>query len=105
MDFDDIGVVTVAMVLADPDKFVGETLADPLEGIDYGRCKAKVMRAADGTLVIHTFAHGGGLYRLRHDARSATAALTLAIAALADATPEGVVGRCNGDTGDQRAGA
>ena len=76
LDFDDIGVVTVAMVLADPDKFVGETLADPLEGIDYGRCKAKVMRASDGTLVIHTFAHGGGLYRLRHDARSATAALT-----------------------------
>ena len=91
LDFDDIGAVPVAMVLADPDKFVGETLADPLEGIDYGRCKAKVMRGADGTLVIHTFAHGGGLYRLRHDARSATAALTLAIAALADATPEGVV--------------
>ena len=76
LDFDDIGVVTVAMVLADPDKFVGETLADPLEGIDYGRCKAKVMRAPDGTLVIHSFAHGGGLYRPRHDARSATAALT-----------------------------
>ena len=91
LDFDNIGAVPVAMVLADPDKFVGETLADPLEGIDYGRCKAKVMRGADGTLVIHTFAHGGGLYRLRHDARSATAALTLAIAALADATPEGVV--------------
>ena len=84
LDFDDIGAVPVAMVLADPDKFVGETLADPLEGIDYGRCKAKVMRASDGTLVIHTFAHGGGLYRLRRDAQSATAAL-------ADATPEGVV--------------
>ena len=76
LDFDDLGVVTVAMVLADPDKFVGETLADPLEGIDYGRCKAKVMRAPDGALVIHSFAHGGGLYHLRHDARSATAALT-----------------------------
>ena len=91
LDFDDLGVVTVATVLADPDKFVGETLADPLEGIDYGRCKAKVMRAHDGALVIHTFAHGGGLYHLRHDARSATAALTKAIAALADATPAGVV--------------
>ena len=91
LDFDDLGVVTVATVLADPDKFVGETLADPLEGIDYGRCKAKVMRAPDGALVIHSFAHGGGLYHLRHDARSATAALTEAIAALADATPAGIV--------------
>ena len=59
LDFDDLGAVTVAKVLADPDKFVGETLADPLEGVDYGRCKAKVMRAADGALVIHSFAHGG----------------------------------------------
>ena len=89
LDFDDLGVVTVATVLADPDKFVGETLADPLEGIDYGRCKAKVMRAHDGALVIHSFAHGGGLYHLRHDARSAAAAL--AEAAAADATPAGVV--------------
>ena len=87
LDFDDLGVVTVAAVLAEPDKFVGETLADPLEGIDYGRCKAKLMRAHDGALVIHSFAHGGGLYHPRHDARSATAA----IAALADATPAGIV--------------
>src|SRR5262249_53309771 len=73
LDFDDLGLVTVATVLAAPDKFVGETLADPLEGVDYGRCKAKVMRRPDGTLVIHTFAHGGGLYFPRHDARSANA--------------------------------
>ena len=98
LEFDDvgIGVVTVGAVLAHPDKFVGETLADPLEGIDYGQCKAKVMRAANGALVIHTFAHGGGLFHLRHDARSANAALGGAVAALADAmpadtTPEGVV--------------
>ena len=86
LDFDDLDAVTVAEVLADPDKFVGETLADPMEGADYGRCKAKVMRAANGTVVIHTFAHGGGLYHLRHDAVSATAALTEAKAA-----PAGVV--------------
>jgi hypothetical protein len=91
LDFDDLGVVTVAMVLAKPDKFVGETLADPLEGVDYGRCKAKVMRAHDGALVIHSFAHGGGLYHPRHDARSASAALANAIAALTDATPAGIV--------------
>ena len=88
LDFDDLGVKTVATVLADPDTFVGETLADPLEGIDYGRCKAKVMRAHDGALVIHSFAHGGGLYHLRHDAQSAATALA---EAEAKATPASVV--------------
>jgi hypothetical protein len=87
LDFDDLGVVTVAMVLANPDKFVGETLADPLEGVDYGRCKAKVMRAHNGALIIHSFAHGGGLHHLRHDAQSASDALAKAIAKLAAATP------------------
>jgi hypothetical protein len=49
-------------VLANPDRFVGETLADPLEGIEYGRCKAKIMRRADGSLWIHSFAHGRTVY-------------------------------------------
>src|SRR6516165_4953799 len=44
VDFDHHGIVSVATLLADPDRFIGETLADPLEGADYGRCKAKVMR-------------------------------------------------------------
>lgn len=75
LEFDHLGAHTVADVLADPDGFVGETLADPLEGVDYGRCKAKVMRADDGGLLIHSFAHGRGLYLLRHDVRSAKAAI------------------------------
>ena len=78
LDFDHLGIVSVAEVLAQPDRFVGETLADPLEGVDNGRCKAKVMRANDGGLFIHSFAHGRTLYRLRHDARSAKAAITRA---------------------------
>jgi hypothetical protein len=78
LDFDHLGIVSVAAVLADPDRFAGETLADPLEGVDYGRCKAKVMRADDGGLFIHSFAHGRALYRLRHDARSAKAAIAQA---------------------------
>jgi hypothetical protein len=78
LDFDHLGIVSVAEVLADPDRFVGETLADPMEGGDYGRCKAKLMRGDDGGLFIHSFAHGGGIYRLRHDARSAKAAITQA---------------------------
>ena len=58
LEFDHLGIVRVAEVLADPDRYLGETLADPLEGVDYGRCKAKVMRADDGGLFIHSLAHG-----------------------------------------------
>jgi hypothetical protein len=83
LDFDQLGLVTVANVLADPDRFVGETLADPLEGATYGRAKAKVMKADDGGLLIHSFAHGRGLYQLRHDVRSAKAAIVQAPASAA----------------------
>ena len=75
LEFDELGPVSVSEVLDDPDRFVGETLADPLEGIDYGRCKAMVMRADDGSHFIHSFAHGRAIYHLRYDARTAIAAL------------------------------
>jgi hypothetical protein len=48
LEFDHLGVVTVGAVLADADRYVGETLADPMEGVDYGRCKAIVMKGGDG---------------------------------------------------------
>jgi DNA-binding transcriptional LysR family regulator len=32
LDFDHVGSVSVAAVLSKPDEFIGETLADPLEG-------------------------------------------------------------------------
>jgi hypothetical protein len=70
LEFDDaaIGVKSVAEVLADPQRFVGETLADPLEGVDYGRCKAKVMTDDRGDgLFVNSFAHGGMGYRLMLD--------------------------------------
>jgi hypothetical protein len=54
---------------------VGETLADPLEGPAYGPGKAKIMRRADGSLWIHSFAHGGCFYELKLDARSIEQAL------------------------------
>ena len=56
LEFDDpdLAGITVADVLADPDKYVGETLADPLEGVDYGRCKAKIMRRANGSVYGYT---------------------------------------------------
>jgi hypothetical protein len=66
---------TVGDVLADPARFVGETLADPLEGISYGRCKALIMQRADGTLWVHSFAHGRTTYDLKHDAATIEAAL------------------------------
>jgi hypothetical protein len=40
----------VGDVLADPDRFVGATLADPQEGVEYGTGKAKVMQRPDGSL-------------------------------------------------------
>jgi hypothetical protein len=62
---------TVADVLADPACFEGATLADPLEGVEYGRCKARIMRRDDGTLWINSFAHGRTVYEMRLDARAA----------------------------------
>ena len=59
---------TVGDVLADPSRFAGATLADPVEGVDYGRGCAKIMIADDGTPWIHSFAHGRAIYRLRYDA-------------------------------------
>ena len=74
-DDEDLTGITVADVLADPTRFEGTTLADPLEGVAYGRCKAKIMRWADGTPWIHSFAHGRTIYELKLDARAAQTAL------------------------------
>jgi hypothetical protein len=66
---------SVGDVLADPDRFEGATLADPLEGIEYGTCKAKILQRADGTPWIHSFAHGRTIYELKLDAAAARAAI------------------------------
>ena len=75
--FDDpeIGTVTAAEVLRAPERFAGETLADPLEGVSYGRCKAKVMRRDDGVPWIHSFAHGRATYALKLDSAALDAIL------------------------------
>ena len=65
-------------MLKDPARFVGATLADPLEGPDYGRCKAMVMRRADGSSWINSFAHGRTVYELRYDARAVSALIDAA---------------------------
>jgi hypothetical protein len=79
-DDEELAHCSVADVLADPEKFEGATLADPLEGIDYGRCKARIMRRADGTPWINSFAHGRTVYELKLN----TAALRTALARVAD---------------------
>jgi hypothetical protein len=64
LDFDNLGTCTVAEMLANPEKYLDETLADPLEGSTYGRGKAKVLRQNNRCLMIHSFAHGGVNYKL-----------------------------------------
>jgi hypothetical protein len=88
LPFDDEEFVdaTVAVVLADPAKFEGATLADPVEGVEYGVGKAKVLLRGDGTPWINSFAHGRTVYELRYDFRAARAVLEkTAKVALADA--------------------
>ena len=77
LPFDDpaLAGTTVAQVLADPALFAGETLADPIEGLEYGVCKAKVMLRGDGTPWIHSFAHGRTTYDLLHDSEAVRRAL------------------------------
>jgi hypothetical protein len=56
---------TVGNVLDDPERFEGESLADPIEGIAYGAQTAQVLRRRDnGTPWIKSFAHGGISYTL-----------------------------------------
>jgi hypothetical protein len=77
LPFDDpaLGGASVADVLADPERYEGETLADPVEGVGYGVAKAKVLLRPDGTVLIHSFAHGRTVYVLKHDAASVRALL------------------------------
>ena len=74
-DDDDLGIVTVDTVMADPARYDGETLADPIDGIEYGPGKAKLFINDDGSIVINSFAHGGRQFRLLHSAASARTAI------------------------------
>jgi D5 N terminal like len=59
---------TVGDVLDDPGRFEGKTLADPIEGSDYGKSTAKVLRRRDnGKPWINSFAHGGVTYTLQRE--------------------------------------
>ncbi|MGH6968343.1 MAG: hypothetical protein ACREEN_04480, partial [Stellaceae bacterium] len=70
--------VTVGDVLDNPARFDGETLADPLEGLGYGRNVAKIMRDGEGWPWVFSFAHGKTIYRLRYDSAALEAKLKAA---------------------------
>jgi hypothetical protein len=74
-DDDDFAGCTVGDVLADPNRFEGATLADPIEGVQYGICKARIMVRTDGTPWIHSFAHGRTIYELKHSRSTVRAAI------------------------------
>jgi hypothetical protein len=76
--FDDLGLVAVADVLADPARFEGETLADPIEGTDYGANCAIIKLHDDGSPWIFSFAHGGCKYELKHNFASIEARINAA---------------------------
>jgi hypothetical protein len=86
LQFDDerLAGKTVADVLTNPNRYVGETLADPQEGVEYGRGKAKILRRPDGSLLIHSFAHGRTVYELKIDLGMARAMLRRAPVAEVD---------------------
>jgi hypothetical protein len=77
LPFDDADFAgcTVSDVLADPQRFEGATLADPLEGVEYGVCKARIMLHSDGSPWIHSFAHGRTTYELKHSRSTTLAAI------------------------------
>ena len=68
LEFDDGTAVIVADVLADPGSFHGRTLGDSIEGPSYGMGKGKIYWNSDNSVLIHSFAHGGIVYRLNNDA-------------------------------------
>jgi hypothetical protein len=74
LPFDDPALAgcTVRDVLEDPERFVDQTLSDPLEGPQYGTGKAKVLRHRDGSMWIHSFAHGRTCYELHASADAVT---------------------------------
>jgi hypothetical protein len=74
-DDEDLAGATVADVLADPTRFEDATLADPIEGVEYGTGKAKVLLHPDGTPWINSFAHGRTRYELRFDYSAAATAV------------------------------
>jgi len=61
---DDGTEIAVKGLLSDPNRWDGETFHDPLEP-EQGSNKAKVYFNDNGSIILHSFIHGGGNYTLR----------------------------------------
>lgn len=72
LELDDGRVITVRDILLDPEKFVGATMCDPIEGRERGRNVAFVMEQGNA---IWSFACGETLYFFVHDFESISAAV------------------------------
>jgi hypothetical protein len=71
--------VTVATILSDPERYAGETLSDPIEGVEHGHCKAMFMRdERHGGWIIHSYVHGGNIFRLAHNKKTIAAIIDTA---------------------------
>ena len=66
LTFDGLGVYSVFEVLADQQRFDEKALADPIEGVEYGKTTAKFWanESSNGSAYIHSMAHGGKGYQL-----------------------------------------
>ena len=62
--FDTLGEISVREVLANPQKFHLQSLADPVEGVTYGTGTAMMFVNDDHPPFIHSFAHGKSTYTL-----------------------------------------
>ena len=63
-------VITVADILSDLKAYVGKTLYDPLEGVEYGHATAKILRGdTDGRPFIKSHAHGSVIYQLMSESK------------------------------------
>jgi hypothetical protein len=68
LEFAALGSATVGEVLANPSHYDGQALADPIEGVGYGRTTAKFFANPGGKPYIHSHAHGGAKYFLKASA-------------------------------------
>lgn len=78
-----LGEVMVRDVLADPARYTGRWIADPIEGANYSRSSAILRQGKDGVYIL-SFAHGlEKVYKLKHDYASIRAAILAAEKSLA----------------------
>ena len=62
--------ITVADIWSDPKAYIGKTLYDPLEGVEYGHATAKILKGdTDGRPFIRSHAHGKVIYQLMSETK------------------------------------